>query len=103
MHVRFRVTGGIAAFPGLTAPRTIDVAALGADVRHALERSIEAAHFFELPGRLPPTPGAADYQSYEITVEDGSRQHTVVVSDPVADPALRALIGQLRELTAHRK
>jgi hypothetical protein len=103
MHVRFRVTGGIAAFPGLAAPRTIDVAALAADVRGSLERSIEAAHFFELPARLPPTPGAADYHTYEITVEDGGRQHTVVVSDPVTDPALRALIDRLRELTAPRK
>jgi hypothetical protein len=100
MLVRFRTTGGIAAFPGLGAPRTIDVDALGPKVRTSLERILEQARFFELPARLPTTRGSADYQSYEITVEDAGRTHTVVASDPVADPALQALIARLRELSA---
>ena len=100
MWVRFRTTGGVAAFPGLAAPRTIDVDALAPDVRASLERMLEQAHFFELPARLPVTRGAADYQSYEITVEDRGRRHTVVAADPVQDPALQALITRLRELSA---
>jgi hypothetical protein len=103
MRVRFRTTGGMAAFPGLAAPRTIDVDALDPAVRTALQRMLEAAHFFDLPARLPVAPGSADYQSYEITVEDAGRVHTVVASDPVRDPALQALIVRLRELSAGRK
>jgi hypothetical protein len=103
MLVRFRTTGGIAGFPGLAAPRTIDVDALGPNVRASLERMLEQAHFFELPARLPTSRGSADYQSYEITVEDAGREHTVVASDPVQDPALQALITRLRELSGPRK
>lgn len=103
MRVRFRTTGGVAAFPGLAAPRTLDVSALEPGVRRALERQIEDAHFFDLPARLPPPHGSADHHSYEISVDDGSRQHTVFASDPVTDPALGALIARLRELTRGRE
>jgi hypothetical protein len=72
-------------------------------VRAALERLLQQARFFDLPARLPTRHGSADYQSYEITVEDKGREHTVVASDPVHDPALQALITRLRELSAPRR
>jgi hypothetical protein len=103
MRVVFRVTGGIAAFPGLAAPRVIDVDALEPDARAALERLVHDAHFFELPARLPAPKGSADCQSYEIAIEDGQRQHTVIVSDPVREPTLQALVAQLRKLASPRR
>lgn len=102
MHVQFKVSGGIAAFPGLAAPRTIDVDALHPDERASLERLIQDARFFDLPSRLPAPRGSADYQSYEITIEDGQRKHTVVVSDPVAQHAVQALVARLRQLALPR-
>jgi hypothetical protein len=98
MRVRVQVSGGMAAFPGLAAPRTIDVEALQREDRLALGRLIEDARFFDLPRRLLPPPGSADYQSAEITIEDGERRHTVTVADPVSDPAVQALVARLREL-----
>jgi hypothetical protein len=102
MRVSFKVSGGIAAFPGLAAPRTIDVDALHPDERASLERLIQDARFFDLPSRLPPPRGAADYQSYEITIEDGPRTHSVVVSDPVSHQGVPALVARLRQLTLPR-
>jgi hypothetical protein len=102
MRVRFRVSGGIAAFPGLGAPRTIDVDALEPDARATVERLVHDAHFFDLPPRLPAPQGSADCQSYEIAIEDGQRQHTVVVSDPLTQPGLQALVAQLRKLAPRR-
>jgi emfourin len=98
MRVRFQVSGGLAAFPGLMGPRTIDVDALDPEARRSLTGLIDAAHFFELPARLA-APKGADYQSYDITVEDDERRHTVHVSDPVTHPGLQALIARLRQLT----
>jgi hypothetical protein len=99
MRVRFQASGGIGAFPGLAEPRTIDLDDLPADDRQSLEHLLQQAQFFDLPRKLPAAAGSADYLSYEITVEDATRQHTVTVSDPVAEPALRALITRLRALT----
>ena len=100
MRARFRVTGGIATFPGLSAPRTVDIDALDPAARTSFQQLLVDAAFFDLPARHPPLPGAADYQSYEITVEDGKRRHTVLVPEPVTNPRLQALIARLRELTA---
>jgi hypothetical protein len=103
MRVVFRVSGGIAALPGLAAPRIIDVDRLEPDQRAAVERLVQDAHFFDLPRRLPAPQGSADCQSYEIAIEDGPRQHTVVVSDPVEQPAVQALVAQLRKLSSPRR
>jgi hypothetical protein len=102
MRVRLQVSGGIAAFPGLAAPRTIDVDALHPDDGLALRRLVDDARFFDLPRRLPPPPGATDYETSEVTIEDGERRHTVTISDPMGDPALQALVARLRELAFRR-
>jgi hypothetical protein len=98
MRVRLRVSGGVGVFPGLEAPRTIDADALEPEDRESLERLVERARFFDLPRRLPAASGSADYQSCEITIEDGLRQHTVTVPEPVPSPALQDLITRLRQL-----
>jgi hypothetical protein len=103
VRVVFQVSGGIAALPGLATPRTIDVDALEPESRAIVERLVHDAHFFDLPPRLPAPQGSADCQSYEIAIEDGQRQHTVVVSDPVMQPAVQALVAQLRKLSSPRR
>jgi hypothetical protein len=99
MRVRFQESGGIAFFPGLAAPKTIEVEALPDGDRRTLRELVEAAAFFSLPPRmLAASSGAADVRTYQITIEDGERRHTVAVSDPVTDPTLQQLIEKLRSL-----
>ena len=98
MRVEFQVSGGIGFLPGLAAPRAIDVDALPEDDRRRLNRAVDEARFFTLPARVPAPRGAADFQTYQITIEDGARRHTVVVSDPVAPAPLQKLIDLLRSL-----
>jgi hypothetical protein len=98
MRVRFQASGGIAFFPGLAAPRTIDVNALDARTRDTLTKLIQDADFFNLPARAPVRPGAADHCTYQISVEEGSRRHTVSVCDPVTSTPLQQLIEMLRTL-----
>ena len=100
MRVQFQVSGGVGYFPGRAAPRTIDVDALPEADRDALNTLVAAAEFFSLPQRLPAPRGAADYQTYQITIEDGGRRHAVAVADPVANPALQQLIDKLRSISA---
>lgn len=100
MRVQFQVSGGVGFFPGLAAPRTIDVDALGPDELRSLRQLVNEARFFELPARQAAPRGAADYQTYQITIEDEGRRHTVAVPDPVTEPSLRSLISRLRALAA---
>jgi hypothetical protein len=98
MRVQFQVSGGVGYFPGRAAPRSIDVDALPESDRTALKALIDAAGFFSLPQHLAAPRGAADYQTYQITIEDGGRRHTVAVADPVATPELQKLIEKLRSI-----
>lgn len=98
MRVQFQVSGGIGSLPGLAAARAIDVDALPEDDRRRLNQAVEEARFFTLPARVPAPRGAADYQTYHITIDDGARHHTVVVSDPVAPAPLQKLVNVLRSL-----
>jgi hypothetical protein len=99
MRVQFQVSGGVGYFPGRAAPRMIDVDTLSDAEKDALKGLVEESAFFTLPQRLPAPRGAADHQTYQITIEDGGRRHTVAVADPVSSPALQKLIDKLKSLT----
>lgn len=93
MRVQLRTEGGVAHFPGLSRPVLIDSTALSSDDAEELQRLVTAARFFEQPARAGTPPrGAADYRRYTITIDDGARQHTVQLTDPVSDQALRELL-----------
>jgi Emfourin len=97
MQVQFQMEGGIAYFPGLNKPGTIDSDQLPEQEADELKRLVNAAHFFALPAVVgSPASGAADYRQYTITIEDAGKQHTVRVTDPIEDPNLQALVTNLR-------
>ena len=98
MRVRFQTSGGVAYFPGLAGPRTIDVDTLDGKTRATLTKLIHDADFFNLPAKAAARPGAADHCTYQISVEEGSRHHTVRVYDPVTSAPLQQLIDVLRTL-----
>lgn len=94
MRVIFTSEGGVAYFPGLSRPVTIDASALTDEERTELDRLIDEAGFFARCGEAAkPRKGAADYRRYTITVEEQGRRHTVRANDPLKDPKLRNLIG----------
>ena len=98
MQITFKTSGGIAYFPGLAAGKTVDVDTLPQDRQAEIRRLLESTKFFDLPARTATKPGAADYQTYTITVTDGDRQKTVAISDPI--PAdLVPLVDLIREVT----
>jgi emfourin len=96
MRVQFQMSGGIGYFPGLAAPRTIEVASLDRATQQELTTLLEQTNFFNLPAHTPSHPGSADHHTYQITIEDGTRRHTVTLSDPVPLGPLRHLIEVLR-------
>ena len=97
MRIEFKTEGGIAHFPGLSRPVVIDSEALAQQDAGELKRLVEAARLFERPIVAgAPRQGAADYRQYTISVEEGGRQHTVQLVDPVEDPSLQQLLRFLQ-------
>jgi hypothetical protein len=97
MRIEFQTEGGIAHFPGLSRPVVIESEALTEAEASELTRLVEAARFFEQPTVVgAPRSGAADYRQYTITVEEGGRQHTIRLADPVEDPTLQPLLRFLQ-------
>ena len=95
MRIDFQVEGGIAAFPGLAKPVSIDCEQLPAETTARLRELVRQADFFALPrdSRAPTSP---DARRYTIAVDDGKRCGTVTVTEPIQDPALRDLVTELR-------
>jgi hypothetical protein len=103
MRIQFKMEGGIAYFPGLSKPTTIDSDELPNQESDELKRMLNAARFFDLPAVIgTPAPGAADYRQYTITVEDDGKQHAVRLTDPIEDPNLQALVTYLKTLRQAR-
>jgi hypothetical protein len=97
MQIELRTEGGIAHFPGLSRPVTLDTEKLPEQDRNQVENLVAAARFFDLPSTLSqPRAGAADYRKHTVTVTDGSQQHTVQAIDPVESPEFRDLIEYLK-------
>jgi hypothetical protein len=96
LRIEFRVDGGLAAFPGLAQPVTIHCDALPPQARAHLRELVRRADFFGSPERdpQPPTP---DARGYTIAIDDAGQCKTVTVHEPIADPALRDLVAELRQ------
>jgi hypothetical protein len=100
MKILFETSGGFAFTAAVGRPVAIDTTQIDPTAARDLESLIRDARFFDQPAQAPPPPsGAADYQTYTITVQDGPRQHTVELTDPIADPTLARLVFALQALS----
>jgi hypothetical protein len=97
MRIAFRSEGGLAAFPGLSKPVTIECDALPPEESARLRALVQRANFFALPKQTRPDADVADARSYTIEVDDGAQCRTVTIHEPIADPAVRELVSVLRE------
>ena len=95
MRIDFRVDGGFAALPGLAEPVTIHCETLPAQTRAHLTDLVRRADFFGTPQPDPP-PAAPDARAYTISIDDAGQCRTVTLREPIADPALRDLVAELR-------
>jgi hypothetical protein len=99
MQITIETSGGFAALPGLARPITIDTASLDAKTAAALHALIVESTFFELPPLIDTTQqGAADFLTYQISVDDGSSSHTVRFTEPVLNPLLERLLALVQAI-----
>jgi hypothetical protein len=66
-----------------------------------LEELLKHSNFFKLNSarsELTNKKGAADYYTYNITVEEGGKKHSVICNDLSMTKSLRDLISSLSKL-----
>ena len=96
MRIQHSVSGGLAFFPGLARPRTLDTDLLPPDVARDLVESVSRADFFAQPPLVGAVQaGAADVQKHTLTVEDHGRAHTVQIVETNQDTALQDLLSKV--------
>jgi hypothetical protein len=96
VSVQLDVDGGFAYIPGLQQSFQGDSTTLEAGELAKLRALLVKAGFFSRPAEpTASAAGAADTRSYTVTVTEGGRSHTIHVTEPIQDPELRALVGQL--------
>ncbi|WP_394753844.1 protealysin inhibitor emfourin [Crenothrix sp.] len=105
MRVEFMAEGGIAYFPNLSKPIVIDSRDLSQNDAIQLKEWVDETHFFTMsPQSGKFTPGAADFRSYTITIEDDKgKKHSVKLTDPVVDPNMQQFLHFLKELAKSRE
>lgn len=97
MRITFQVEGGLAHFPGLAKPLTIETADLPAEERIHLEGLIASAGAWNRPEQPVPARTSQpmrDYRTYTLELADGSRHRRLQFTDPVPpelSPLVRAL------------
>ena len=97
MRITFEREGGIAFFPGLSKPVTIESEQLSSDEQAEIAQLVQQSAFFDQPAKVGTlSRGAADYLRYTVTVEDGAKSHTIHVIEPIQDVRLQELIAFLQ-------
>jgi hypothetical protein len=97
MRISIKKTGGYA---GELEIVNLDTSQLDPDVARQVEQRIHSSGFFNYSTDPGGSSIGSDYEKYEITVSEGSRQHTVMFTDDktTATELLSKLVESLREL-----
>lgn len=92
MRIHFERSGG---FTGMIVKTSIDTEQILPEEAQPLLESIHATRFFELPERITAGKEGADQFQYQITVEEGGKKHTVILSEAGAPDELRPVLHQM--------
>ena len=94
MRIVYEKSGG---FAGLSQTKTIDSAGLSPEEVAGLQHLLDDCGFFDLPASIE-RPDLRDAFQYTITVDTGTRQHTVSITGEPQEPSLKALRQKLEKL-----
>jgi hypothetical protein len=96
LTVTVSIDGGLAPFPGLSKPFTVDAAELSPTDADELAKLVAESGFFELPDSPPAGStgwGGPDARTYTVAVTTGDRVRELTLTDPLPNTALRALVN----------
>ncbi len=95
MRIALSVDGGLASFPGLRQPVTVESDRLPPERVAHLRTLIAAARFFSAQTERAAA-GSADARAYTVEIEDGTQCRALTINEPIADANLRTLVAEIR-------
>ncbi|MGK9234181.1 hypothetical protein KXS07_21725 [Inquilinus limosus] len=101
MRITFAMSStGIFYSPGLAQPVVLDLSALPSEEAARIEALVRDAHVLDRPAAPEGAPEGApvpDARRFTVTVDEDGRSRTLELAEPIADPALKALIRCLQD------
>jgi len=91
MQITVERSGG---FTGMPLTRTVDTATLSPAQAAQLRHLLETADFFHLPA-TPSMPAQPDRFEYEVTIQEGDRNHMLRFGEAAVPETLRPLLNWL--------
>jgi hypothetical protein len=95
MKIQLERSGG---FTGIPSRSSIDTDLLAPEERKALLDLVQAAHFFELPAKIPALTSGPDRFNYKLSIESSGQSHAVEFNEASTPPQLAPLIKQVTSL-----
>ncbi|QLE57264.1 protealysin inhibitor emfourin [Nostoc sp. TCL26-01] len=92
MRVLLERTGG---FAGISKKISVDTNTLPLAEAEELRQLVATADLFSLPEQIISSSSQSDRFQYQLTVEDNSQQHTIIVSEAALPTSLKPLIAWL--------
>lgn len=96
MRISHSTSGGIAYFPNLAQPTSINTDQLPPELNDKVTRLVESADFFALPKVVGGTATGADLPEHTITIKDGPKSHTVRFQEPIINPTLQDFVQEIQ-------
>lgn len=93
MRVELTTDGGFAHIPGLAKPVVVDSVQLADYDAEELRRLCDAVPDIAKHRDAPQPSPIPDGRSYRLTIESGDARRELAVADPIAHPAISALIA----------
>jgi hypothetical protein len=99
MRISWSRTGG---FAGISQDKSLDTTSLTDEENQQLLTLIAAVDFFNLPTRIVSQNTYPDSFEYLLTVEDGAREHSVIVAETGLTGKLSSLVQLLNQITSSK-
>jgi hypothetical protein len=93
MRIAFKMSGGLAAFPGLQKEHVVDTSQLEPGHAAELEALVAAADLFK---SAPAARALPDARTYLLTIEHEGQQQKAQLTDPIVSREAAALISALQ-------
>ena len=95
MRITFIRSGG---FAGVRLRTTVNEEELSAEAAAQLRQLVDGADCCRLPGKIAADRKQPDRFQYELLLEDGERQNSILVDEEAAPPALQPLLEWLTDV-----